>query len=218
MTPGRWERVQELYHNARARSERDRPGFLTEACAEDEALRREVQALLDQPISTGGFVDFLGGPAPAHLLGAPGVNLVGQWIDGYRVQQLLGRGGMGEVYRAHGTKLGRDVAVKVLPAAFTADSERLTRFNTEARMLAALNHPDIGSIYGLESAGGVPALILELVEGETLAARLQRGPLAVHDALGVARQIADALDAAHQKGIVHRDLKPANIKITPAAL
>src|SRR5687767_11303756 len=172
MTPERWERIQELYHAARALAESDRAGFLTDACAEDKALRREVQALLDQPISTGGFVDFLGGPAPAHLLGAPGANLIGQWIGGYRVHLLLGRGGMGEVYRAHDTKLGRDVAIKVLPAAFTADSERLTRFDAEARMLAALNHPHIGSIYGLEDAGGVPALVLELVEGETLADRL----------------------------------------------
>ena len=218
MTPERWERIQELYHTARARAESDRPGFLADACAEDKALRREVQALLDQPISTGSFVDFLGGPAPAHLRGAPGANLTGQSIGGYRVQRLLGRGGMGEVYRAHDTKLGRDVAIKVLPAAFTADPERLTRFDTEARMLAALNHPHIGSIYGLEDAGGVPALVLELVEGETVADRLQRGPLAAHDAFGVARQIADALDAAHQKGIVHRDLKPANIKITPAGV
>jgi len=218
MTPERWERIQELYHEARARAESDRPGFLTDACAEDKALRREVQALLDQPITTGGFVGFLGGPAPAHLGGAPGANFTGRRIGGYRVERLLGRGGMGEVYRAHDTKLGRDVAIKVLPAAFTADPERLTRFDAEARMLAALNHPHIGSIYGLEDAGGVPALVLELVEGETVADRLQRGPLAAHDAFGVARQIADALDAAHQKGIVHRDLKPANIKITPAGV
>jgi Tol biopolymer transport system component len=218
MTPERWERIQELFHTARARAESDRPGFLADACADDTALRREVQALLDQPISTGGFVDFLGGPAPAHLRSAPGSDLTGRWIGGYRVQVLLGRGGMGEVYRAHDTKLGRDVAIKVLPPAFAADPERLTRFDAEARMLAALNHPHIGSIYGLEDAAGVPALVLELVEGETVADRLQRGPLAVHDAFDVARQIADALDAAHLKGIVHRDLKPANIKITPTGV
>ena len=181
-------------------------------------MRREVQALLDQPTSTGSFVEFLGGPAPAHLRDAPVADLTGQRIGRYRVHVLLGRGGMGEVYRAHDTKLGRDVAIKVLPAAFTADPERVSRFDSEARMLAALNHPHIGSIYGLEDAGGVPALVLELVDGETLADRLQRGPLAPHDAFGIARQIADALDAAHLKGIVHRDLKPANIKITPAGV
>jgi serine/threonine protein kinase len=115
---------------------------------------------------------------------------------------------MGEVYRARDTKLGRDVAIKILPRAFTSDPERLTRFEREARMLASLNHPHIGAIYGLEDAEGVRALVLELVEGETLADRLQRGPLPIPNALQIAREIADALDAAHEKGIVHRDLKP----------
>jgi len=129
---------------------------------------------------------------------------------------LLAVGGMGEVYRARDTTLGRDVAIKILPRHFTADPERLERFEREARMLAALNHPNIGAIYGLEAAaGGVRALVLELVEGETVADRIQRGPVPVTDALTIARQIADALDAAHEKGIVHRDLKPANIKVTP---
>ena len=125
---------------------------------------------------------------------------------------------MGEVYRAHDAKLGRDVAIKVLPPMFTADRERLARFDSEARMLAALNHPHIGAIYGLEDAGGMPALVLELVEGETLADRLRRGPVPPSDTLAIARQIADALDAAHRKRIIHRDLKPANIKVTPDGL
>ena len=130
---------------------------------------------------------------------------------------------MGEVYRARDTKLGRDVAIKILPRAFTSDPDRLARFEREARMLAALNHPNICAIYGLEEADGVRFLILELVEGETLARQLAqaRGPqrdgrgLPLADALAIARQIAEALEAAHEKGIVHRDLKPANIKITP---
>jgi serine/threonine protein kinase len=125
---------------------------------------------------------------------------------------------MGEVYRAHDSKLGRDVAIKVLPSLFTTDRERLARFDSEARILAALNHPHIGAIYGLEDAGGMPALVLELVDGETLADRLRRGPIPPRDALTIARQIADALNAAHRKGIVHRDLKPANIKVTPDGL
>jgi Tol biopolymer transport system component len=215
MTPERWERVQELYHASRSRPEGDRAAFLAEACAGDEVLRREVQAMLDQPISTGSFVDFLGGPAPAHLADRRGSDLTGRRIGAYQVQTLLGRGGMGEVYRAHDSKLGRDVAIKVLPPMFTRDPERLARFGGEARMLAALNHPHIGAIYGLEDVDQVPALVLELVEGETLATRLRRGPLPPRDALAVARQIADALEAAHQQGIIHRDLKPANIKITP---
>ena len=217
MTPERWERIQELYHSARERVDSDRARFLAEGCAGDIALQREVEALLDQPVSTSGFIDFLGGPAPARSKGS-GANVVGRRLGSYHVQSLLGMGGMGEVYRAHDDKLGRDVAIKVLPERFAADADRLARFDSEARMLAALNHLHIGAIYGLEHADGVPALVLELVEGETLAERLQRGPLSVRDALSIARQVADALDAAHQKGIVHRDLKPANVKITPTGI
>ena len=123
---------------------------------------------------------------------------------------------MGEVYRARDSKLGRDVAIKILPAPFTADPERRSRFAREARLLATLNHPNIGGIYGLEETDGVTALVLELVEGPTLADRLARGPLPIPEALAIARQIAEALDAAHQKGIVHRDLKPANIVLQSA--
>ena len=140
---------------------------------------------------------------------------VGRRLGPYQVQARLGAGGMGEVYRARDTRLGRDVAIKILPSGFTSDPERLARFEREARMLATLNHPNIGSIYGLEDADGIRALVLELVGGETLADRIACGPLALKDALPIASQIAEALDAAHEKGIVHRDLKPANIKITP---
>jgi Tol biopolymer transport system component len=122
---------------------------------------------------------------------------------------------MGEVYRARDTKLGRDVALKLLPPLFTADADRVARFEREARLLASLNHPHIGAIYGFEDGGTVPALVLELVEGDTLDDRLRRGPLPLSEALTVAQQIADALDAAHRAGIIHRDLKPSNIKITP---
>jgi Tol biopolymer transport system component len=144
-----------------------------------------------------------------------GYDLIGREIGAYRILSLLGAGGMGEVYRARDTKLGRDVAIKILPSTFTHDAERRARFEREARVLAALNHPHIGAIHGLEQADGVQALVLELVEGETLAERLTRGPLSISDGLAIGRQIADALEAAHEKGIVHRDLKPANIKITP---
>ena len=134
----------------------------------------------------------------------------------YEVVAPLGAGGMGEVYRARDARLGRDVAIKVLPPAFANDADRLARFEREARALAALNHPNIGAIYGLEDSDGVRALVMELVEGETLADRLRRGPLATADAVSMSRAIADAIEAAHAKGIIHRDLKPANIKITPA--
>jgi eukaryotic-like serine/threonine-protein kinase len=139
----------------------------------------------------------------------------GSRLGPYEIVAPLGTGGMGEVYRARDAKLNRDVAVKVLPSSFAGDFDRLAPFEREARMLAALNHPHIGAIYGLENAGGVPALVLELVEGETLAVRIARGPLALTECLTIARQLAATIEAAHSKGIVHRDLKPANIKITP---
>ena len=140
---------------------------------------------------------------------------LGTRIGGYEVVSLLGAGGMGEVYRAHDTRLGRDVALKILPGVFAADPERLARFAREAQVLASLNHPHIAGIYGLEEAAGMNALALELVEGPTLAERLEHGPLRLAEALGIARQLADALDAAHSQGIIHRDLKPANIKLRP---
>jgi eukaryotic-like serine/threonine-protein kinase len=138
----------------------------------------------------------------------------GTRLGPYEILSALGAGGMGEVYRARDTKLNRDVALKVLPPAFTADADRVARFEREARVLASLNHPRIGSIYGLEDAGSGPALVLELVEGDTLDDRVRRGPLPLPEALAIAQQIADALDAAHASGIIHRDLKPSNIKLT----
>jgi eukaryotic-like serine/threonine-protein kinase len=132
----------------------------------------------------------------------------------YEILAPLGAGGMGEVYRARDTRLGREVAIKVLPEAFASDAERLARFEREARVLASVNHPGIAAIYGLEEARGTRFLVLELVEGETLAERIAAGPVAPEEAFSYARQIAEALEAAHEKGIVHRDLKPANVKVT----
>ena len=142
----------------------------------------------------------------------------GTKIGDFEIRTRLGKGGMGEVYRARDTRLGRDVAVKILPAALAADSDRLERLSREARMLASLNHPNIAAIYSVEMAGPVQALVLELVEGETLGARIRRGPLTVGEARNVGRQIAAALDAAHECGIVHRDLKPENVMIGPRGL
>jgi serine/threonine-protein kinase len=141
---------------------------------------------------------------------APGTRL-----GSYEVVAQIGAGGMGEVYRAHDTKLARDVAIKILPANFVNDPERLSRFQREARMLAALNHPNIATIYGLEQSDGVTCLVMELVPGETLAERVKAGPTAIEEALKIAAQIAEALEAAHEKQIIHRDLKPANVKVTP---
>ena len=137
----------------------------------------------------------------------------GATLGPYKVTAKIGEGGMGEVWQARDTQLDRDVALKVLPEAFTADPDRLARFEREAKVLASLNHPNIGSIYGLEEAEGVRALVLELVEGQTLADRIAKGPIPLDEALPIAKQIAEALEAAHERGVIHRDLKPANIKV-----
>src|SRR6266496_6734321 len=139
----------------------------------------------------------------------------GARLGPYEILSALGAGGMGEVYRARDTKLGREVAIKVLPDALAADADRIARFEREAKALAALNHPRIATLYGLEVSDGRHLLIMELVEGETLADRIARGPIPLEEVLRTAIQIADALEAAHEKGVVHRDLKPANVKITP---
>src|SRR5215471_7860932 len=144
------------------------------------------------------------------------MRMVGRTLGHYRILEKIGAGGMGEVYRAQDTKLGREVAVKVLPDAFARNPDRVARLRREAQVLAALNHPHIAAIYDLDESDEHFLLALELVPGPTLAERLARGGLPVAEALPIARQIADALEAAHGKGIVHRDLKPANVKITPA--
>src|SRR3979409_443327 len=136
----------------------------------------------------------------------------------YEITAVLGAGGMGEVYRARDPKLGRDVALKVLSPALASDADYMARFTREAQVLASLNHPNIAAIYGLEESSGIRALVMELVEGRTLAERIAAGPLPMDEALAIARQIAEALEAAHEKGITHRDLKPANVKITPAGV
>jgi serine/threonine protein kinase/Tol biopolymer transport system component len=208
MTPERWRQITELFHAARPGDPAQRDALLADVCRDDPALQREVEAMLAGDERAGAF-GAIPLSTPANRL-EPGFSL-----GPYRIERLIGAGGMGEVYRARDTTLGRDVAMKILPHLFTSDPERLARFEREARMLAALNHPHIGAIYGVEDADGVRGLVLELVEGTTLADRLTAGPLPITETLTIARQIADALDAAHEKGIIHRDLKPANVKVTP---
>ncbi|MFQ5929131.1 MAG: serine/threonine-protein kinase, partial [Acidobacteriota bacterium] len=144
--------------------------------------------------------------------------MIGQTISHYKIIEKISEGGMGEVYRATDTKLNRDVALKVLPDVFAQDQRRMARFEREAQLLASLNHPNIAAIHGLEEADGVCFLVLELVEGETLAERVAKGPLPTEEVLEVCRQIADGVEAAHAKGVIHRDLKPSNVKITPEGL
>ena len=139
----------------------------------------------------------------------------GSRLGVYEITAQIGEGGMGQVYRATDTKLKRQVAIKILPPSLAADHDRLARFQREAEVLAALNHPNIAAIYGLEESGGVTALVMELVEGDDLSQRIARGAIPLDEALPIAKQIAEALEAAHEQGIIHRDLKPANIKVRP---
>ena len=191
-----------------------RAAYLAEACGGNEALRHEVESLLASDTHAKSFLE-----TPAVLLADTGARrLAGQHVGPYQITSWIGAGGMGEVYRARDATLGRDVAIKILPRIFASDPDRLARVDREARMLGSLNHPHIGAIYGVEQWEGVPALILELVEGPTLADRLATGQVPLTESLGIARQMAEALEAAHARGIVHRDLKPANIKITPEGI
>jgi serine/threonine protein kinase/dipeptidyl aminopeptidase/acylaminoacyl peptidase len=143
------------------------------------------------------------------------MSMIGKTLGNFEITAPLGRGGMGEVYQAEDSKLGRDVAIKVLPEEFARDTDRVARFQREAKLLASLNHPNIAAIYGLEESAGINFLVLELVEGQTLADRIKAGPVPIEESLKLALQIAEALEAAHEKGVIHRDLKPANIKVTP---
>src|SRR5271165_6623173 len=197
MSDARWRRTEELFHSAADLAPAERSAFLARACAGDDELRQKVEALLAQDAAQENVFE-------AAVQNAAG--LVGQQIGPYVVTGLIGKGGMGEVYRAHDNRLERDVAIKLLPAALAQDPERLARFTREAKVLASLNHPNIAQIYGVEDQ----ALVMELVAGHAL-----KGPLPLETALNYARQIAAALEAAHEKGIVHRDLKPANIMVTP---
>src|SRR5579871_6545766 len=200
MQPERWRQVEEIYHAALEQEPAGRSAFLAEACHSDADLRREVEELLAQQ---GSLFDR---SAWERLDLKPGSRLAA-----YEIVAKLGQGGMGVVYRARDTKLNRTVAIKVLPALLAQDPGRLARFEREAKVLASLNHPNIAQIYAVEDR----AIVMELVEGPTLADRVAKAPMPLEEALRIAHQIADALEAAHEKGITHRDLKPGNVKITP---
>jgi serine/threonine-protein kinase len=203
LRPDRWERIEEIYHAVLARPAEARAVFVREACGDDVSLRMEVESLLAQDASAASFLE-----TPAA-----GRSLMGRRLGPYQVTGLLGAGGMGEVYRASDTTLNRDVALKILPEALAPDPDRLARLKREARVLASLNHPNIAAIYGFEDSGSTHALVLELVEGPTLADRIAKRAIPLDEALPIAKQIAEALEAAHEQGIIHRDLKPANVKV-----
>ena len=207
----RWNEVEAILRAALTRAPPERTAFVREVCAGDSELRAEVESLLARETSTN---DFLSRPAVALMAAEETAAFIGREFGAYTIVDYLGSGGMGDVYRARDRELDRDVAIKILPPVFTKDTDRLLRFEREAKILAVLNHQHIGAIYGLERVDGMPALVLELVEGPTLAERLLQGPLPVKNAVAIAMQIADALEAAHRQGIIHRDLKPANVKVT----
>jgi hypothetical protein len=224
MTPERWEAIDRVWQAVLARPEDERAAAIVELSQGDDALRHDVESLLAHlaGASAAGF-----GHAPLEVP-VPPAALVGRSIGSYAVRSVLGVGGMGEVYRAHDPTLGREVALKILPEPWLSHPGRRARFEREARLLASLNHPNVGAIYGvLEGDPSMPgqdvrALVLELVEGDTLAERLARQAdddgasrgLPIDEAVAIARQLTAALEAAHERGIVHRDLKPGNIKIT----
>jgi serine/threonine protein kinase/Tol biopolymer transport system component len=214
-----FDRLREVLVKLREIPASDRAAWLDRECAGDAELRREVESLLEfdshQALpafaQTGGVHELIKGSSERHSAHHSLPSRVGD----FDVVGELGRGGMGIVLRARDTRLGREVALKILPEAFAGHPERLARFSREAQLLAAINHPNIAQIYGLERLDGTSALVMELVEGESLAERLLAGPVDLPEALAIARQVAEAVEAAHDRGIVHRDLKPGNIMVGP---
>jgi Tol biopolymer transport system component len=209
----RWRRVEQICQDALDRPAAERAVFLQAACGEDALLRHEVEGLLMQEAAGSAFLESPTGALAAAAMEPVSPRLRGHRVGVFDVGPLLGAGGMGEVYRARDTRLDRDVALKILPEAFAHDAERVARFRREAKMLASLNHPHIAAIYGLEETAGLNLLVMELVEGHDLSQRIARGPIPIDEALPIATQVAEALEAAHEEGIIHRDLKPANIKV-----
>jgi eukaryotic-like serine/threonine-protein kinase len=221
MNAKRWNEIEKIFNAALEHEPANREAFLKEVCAEDESLRAEVESLLANDEQAGSLLKVPAMEVVARELATDSAtllstSLIGKAVSHYHIVERLGKGGMGEVYQAKDQRLGRNVAIKVLPEEFAKDANRVLRFQREAKLLASLNHPNIAAIYGLEEFDGTKFLVLELVDGETLAEQLKRAPIAVEEALKLALQIAEALESAHEKGVIHRDLKPANIKITPA--
>jgi serine/threonine protein kinase len=211
VTPERFQRIERLYHSVLEREENQRAAFLREACAGDDSLRQEVESLMAKEQRGEQLLESPPWKAPVEHARDAAAGPEHRQIGPYQVLFLLGAGGMGEVYRASDTRLKRDVALKILPEAFARDPGRMARFRREAELLASLNHPNIAQIYGVEER----ALVMELVEGESLESLIKLGPMAFDEAWKIALQMADAMEYAHGRGVVHRDLKPANVKVTP---
>jgi len=215
MSPERWRQIDEVFQAALERAPDERAAFISEACGEDDSLRREVEALLVADVEAGSLIK-----SPAYAVAAPLIigsnsqSLKGQTVGSYQIISLLGKGGMGEVYLACDTRLVREVAIKVLPREYSTDAERLRRFEQEARATSATNHPNILTVYDIGTHNGAPYIVEELLNGKDLRAVLKRDAIPLLRVLDYAQQIAAGLAAAHAKGIVHRDLKPENLFVT----
>lgn len=219
MTPERWQQVKEMFYPALELSPKQRAAFLDDACHGDEALRAEVELLLASYQHAGSFFETPAIEVAAGLMSAETTGgLAGSSLSHFHLLSLLGAGGMGEVYLAEDTLLARKVALKMLPAHFTTDGARISRFQQEARAASSLNHPNIVIVHEIGEVNGSHFIATEFIEGETLRDRLKRGLLSVSEALDVATQVASALVAAHGAGIVHRDIKPENVMVRPDGL
>ncbi|PYL77532.1 MAG: hypothetical protein DMF27_05670, partial [Verrucomicrobia bacterium] len=216
MEPGRWARITDIYHATIARPPEERVSFVGQECHGDETLRRQVEAMVKSHERSGDFIETPAfAIAPELLIEVQTIDLIGQSIGHYQIESLLGAGGMGEVYLARDERLGRKVALKLLPEHLTADETQLSRFKAEARSASALNHPNILTVYEIGAEGNRHFIATEFIEGITLRASLTRERMNLQDALEIAVQVASALAAAHETGVVHRDMKPENIMLRP---
>ncbi|MFL6448697.1 MAG: serine/threonine-protein kinase [Bryobacteraceae bacterium] len=218
MTPNRYRQVVEVFLEAAQHKGQGRERFIDGICREDEDLRQEVEAMLAAEEQSDRFLEQTPDDVAADLVGGRGGSVVGQQLGDYQVIELIGAGGMGEVFLAQDTRLGRRAALKILPDEYTLDPVRLRRFEQEACAIAALNHPNIMTIYGIGQAGSRRFLATEFVEGRTLRAMMGAGPLPLERVLDIGVQAASALAAAHSTGLVHRDIKPENMIVRPDGL
>src|SRR5215470_15117782 len=216
MTPERWLQVKQIFQSAIECPLDERAAFLGRACAGDPNLRSEVESLISSHNQAGDSIEALAVEAATDMIADDQASsIIGKRIGHYQVLSHIGRGGMGEVFLAHDTKLGRKVALKLLRSEFTRDQDRLRRFQQEARAASALNHPNILTIHDIGREDSLHFMATEYVEGQTLREHMGRAHMTLGQALDVATQAASALAAAHQAGIIHRDIKPENIMLRP---